>query len=129
MKYILFATLAALSLAVSAQQIYKWTDDKGVTHYGQTPPANVKATVAGIKVDHAPASANAAVAAQRAPEDKAKAQRAAACRSGLAQITAIQSQRQTYQSDGKGNRVVLRDAAAEARVREAQIQMRKNCDE
>lgn len=27
---------------VSATEVYRWTDDKGVTHYSDTPPANKK---------------------------------------------------------------------------------------
>ncbi|SDB81023.1 DUF4124 domain-containing protein [Acinetobacter boissieri] len=34
--------LLLLTTAVNAQDIYKWVDAQGVTHYGQTPPQNTK---------------------------------------------------------------------------------------
>jgi hypothetical protein len=37
----LAVVLAALAIPASAQ-LYKWVDDKGVTNYGSTPPANAR---------------------------------------------------------------------------------------
>ncbi len=39
----ILGTLTAVVLASSAgAQLYKWVDDKGVTNYGSTPPANAR---------------------------------------------------------------------------------------
>lgn len=41
MRLIQLAAIAAACLSLTAlAQVYKWVDEKGVTHYGQTPPAN-----------------------------------------------------------------------------------------
>lgn len=45
--------LAALLLLaagpVPAGQFYKWVDEKGVTHYGEKPPANIKADTVKVR--------------------------------------------------------------------------------
>jgi Domain of unknown function (DUF4124) len=130
MRPILFLALALLSLAASAQQIWKWTDEKGVIHYSENPPPNVNATKSNIKSDRpTEASVNAAQSAQRAQDDKIKAQRKAACKAGLAQVTAAQSQPRASMIDpNNGQRVYLSDAKSEARAQDARTQMRKNCD-
>jgi Domain of unknown function (DUF4124) len=128
MRSILLLSLALLSLAASAQQIYKWTDDKGVTHYSENPPPNVKATKAGIRAVNPAAPVDPAQAATKAQEDKLKAQRQAACRGGLAQLMAAQGKPQVYVTNDKGERVFTTDATTVARTQAAQKQMRKNCD-
>jgi hypothetical protein len=131
MRSILLAImLASISLAVTAEVvIYKWSDEKGVTHYGEAPPANVKAVKAGIRPDRPAAGpGNAAQVAQKTQEDKVKAERARNCRSGLAQITALQSTPQHYVTNAKGERVFSSDGSAERKTVEAQKIMRKNCD-
>ena len=37
---ILLTMMSALTANVSAQQLYKWVDDQGVTHYGEALPSN-----------------------------------------------------------------------------------------
>lgn len=36
--------LAGLAVPAAAQEVYRWKDARGVTHYGDTPPPGVKAT-------------------------------------------------------------------------------------
>lgn len=42
------AMVAALSGPVFADAIYKWVDDKGVTHYGEKAPKNVKSSTVKV---------------------------------------------------------------------------------
>ncbi len=128
MRPILLLCLALASLGVCAQQIYKWTDDKGVIHYSENPPPGVNATKAGIRAVTPTAPVNPAVAAKKKEDDRVKAQRATACRAGLAQITSLQSIPQKYETNSKGERVYSSDGSIEAKTKQAQIQMRKNCD-
>lgn len=59
--------LAGLALSASAQ-VYKWKDAKGVTHYGDAPPARVKATaVRTAPAPKAPAAPTGTPAAAAAP--------------------------------------------------------------
>jgi len=40
-KTILFFLVGAMAVSIaSAQQVYKWTDDKGKVHYGDIPTSN-----------------------------------------------------------------------------------------
>lgn len=70
--------VVALSLwagVSAAQQVYKWKDASGVTHYDQQPPANVKASRLQLKNDPAaplaPAPASTASAANLSAADAA----------------------------------------------------------
>jgi Domain of unknown function (DUF4124) len=40
LHFLIFATVAAPALA----QVYKWVDERGVTHYGEHPPQGAKAS-------------------------------------------------------------------------------------
>lgn len=54
------------SQCVVAAKVYTWTDSKGVVHYGERPPKNVKATLVKTRTGHSdptPAPATAAPAA------------------------------------------------------------------
>ncbi|MDR6234839.1 DUF4124 domain-containing protein [Pseudomonas oryzihabitans] len=46
----LSALALACSLSVQAAQVYKWTDDKGVTHFSAQPPDDQKANEVDVKV-------------------------------------------------------------------------------
>ena len=50
------AVLLAIAFAVApaAHAIYKWVDEKGVTHYSQTPPPDGKAQKVEVKPSGAP---------------------------------------------------------------------------
>ena len=56
--------LAGLAAPAAAQDVYKWKDARGVTHYGDTPPAGVKATA--VRAAPAPAPRAAGVASTAA---------------------------------------------------------------
>jgi len=44
------ALLLAGGLSAQAAQVYKWTDDKGVTHFSAQPPEGQKANEVDVKV-------------------------------------------------------------------------------
>lgn len=63
--HILLASLLALALPAAAD-MYKWVDEKGVTHYSETPPPEgTKAK----KLDLVPSPPNAPAAKPESPED------------------------------------------------------------
>jgi hypothetical protein len=48
-----FTGLLAASISAAApEKVYKWTDSKGVTHYGQRPPANTQTEVIKPQTGH-----------------------------------------------------------------------------
>jgi hypothetical protein len=48
-----FACLLTASISTAAsEKVHKWTDSKGVTHYGQRPPANTQTEVLRPQTGH-----------------------------------------------------------------------------
>ena len=70
--------LLALSTSALASQVYKWVDDKGVTHFGAQPPQDLEATAINTATPPPrPSPAEPAPAAdpqQQAIDEKVKAQ-------------------------------------------------------
>src|SRR5215510_14634371 len=62
----------ALALALCAGNapgaIYKWVDEKGVTHYSEKPPAGKKPAEVPIRTQPAPEASQGAQNAQNAPK-------------------------------------------------------------
>jgi hypothetical protein len=55
MRLPLLLALLFAAVPVAAQQIYRWVDAKGTTHYSQeTPPAGVKAVPVDIRAEEGP---------------------------------------------------------------------------
>ena len=143
----LIATLA-LELAAPAigQQIYKWVDDRGVTHYTTTPPPGGKAQP--MKVQPPPAAKPAAGAkswqeqeaefrarqvereeAQRKQEqaERGAAQRRAACASAQRDLRIVQEQSRIFTLDEKGERQYMEDAQRAEIARKARAFLDQEC--
>jgi Domain of unknown function (DUF4124) len=55
MRLPLFLAVLLIAAPVAAQQIYRWIDEKGTTHYSQDPPpAGVKAVPVPIRAEEGP---------------------------------------------------------------------------
>lgn len=56
MKYLQVIGFSLVSLLFSqtvlADKVYTWTDSKGVVHFGERPPKNVKATLVKTRTGH-----------------------------------------------------------------------------
>jgi hypothetical protein len=99
----LLVALLALPLTLAAQTMYKWVDEKGTTHYSETPPPdNPKATK--VEVKPTPPSSS------RRPEDPAS------WRDRARELE--QERRAREDAEGKGKATAAR---REARCREARI--------
>lgn len=147
MKRAVLSIMAALSLAAAAQGVYKWVDEKGVTHYSESPPPDGKANKVDIK-PNGPAGPvkepdwkarelesrqqnvqkNQADREQKAKEDNDKATRRNICQQALRQITTLQTAVPVYTLNEKGERVYMEDADRQQKVEAAQQRMRENCD-
>ena len=66
-----FLVLAAIA-APACAQVYKWVDERGVTHYGERPPQGRKATEVPDRLGTPPASG--AVRESAPPQDRAPQQ-------------------------------------------------------
>lgn len=72
---LLFSLIASQS--VLAEKVYTWTDSKGVVHFGERPPQNVKATLIKTRTGHsdptpAPAVTPPSAATPAAPASSTK---------------------------------------------------------
>ena len=128
----LIAAGAALLLAavpLHAATLYKWVDEKGVTHYTETPPEGRKATpveLKGVTSDAPPKEPDwkqreidlrrQRIEKNQAEErDRARAERAAAdrknrCIRAQRALLVLQQQRPTYTVDERGEKSYMDDA-------------------
>ena len=68
---LLIPYLLTSSIAIAApEKVYKWTDKKGVTHYGQRPPANTQTEVIKPQTGHSDPVTYAAVPSATQAADK-----------------------------------------------------------
>jgi len=56
-----------LSQSVLAEKVYTWTDSKGVVHFGERPPKDVKATLVRTRTGHSDPTPAQTAAAQPKP--------------------------------------------------------------
>ena len=106
MRAPIFLLAAALVLCgpVAAQQVYKWKDANGATHYSDSPPARGaytrRATVADpVQAAAAPATGEPAAAVPNDP-------RCDTARRNIAALTGSETVRRDTDDDGKGDRVL-----------------------
>ena len=139
--------VAALFAAVSAsaQTMYKWVDEKGVTHFSQDPPPDgnkgaQKIEVKPIQSDRA-ASDNWRQREQESKQLRAKqgveqarnreqeeAQRGQRCRAAQRRADAMKNYARVFRLDEKGERVYYDDKQRESELAEAQSDIAKYCN-
>ncbi len=72
MQMITLLLMPLLAFSLSAQEVYKWTDDQGVVHFSDRKPADAPAHTVQLEAAPATASASAAPApVQSAPDEPA----------------------------------------------------------
>jgi hypothetical protein len=151
MRRAIIAGIALVSAAALAD-MYKWVDEKGITHYSESPPPDEatakKATKMELKVvppsspDAKPYDWKAKEAdsrtqnVQKVQEERAKAEAAAKvtaerkqqCEAAVRQVNLYQQQVPIYSMNDKGERSYVEDADRASRLEAAQDRMRKYCD-
>jgi hypothetical protein len=147
MRPAIVAGLAFLSFAAMAEGMYKWVDEKGITHYSESPPDDPKkATKIDIKPNGPPQGQQYDWRAkeldsrtqnvQKIQEDRAKAeqqakvaeQRKIICQQAVRQNAYYQQQVPVFTVDDKGDRHYAEDNERAKKIADAQEVMRKNCD-
>lgn len=124
--------LICLSQGSFAAKVYTWTDENGVTHYGEHPPKGVNAKKINARTGHseptpAPAAAtpeSTAEAAQEAPNYK-DPERCDAARKNLDTLT---SGARIRIPDENGNMRYLADDEREAKVAETEKIIEESCE-
>jgi len=114
----LAAALLVAALPASAQKIYTWKDAKGVTHYGDAPPAGQKHSERSMGRNPA------------APVTAAAPKVNANCSNARSNLTVLQSTQPVgldEDKDGKADRP-LNAAERASRVKLAQAEVETYCD-
>ena len=134
------AIVLAAALPAAAQALYKWVDEKGVTHYSESPPE--KGSAAKIELKVPPGGAPAAPdwkereiesrkqrieRDQAAREAREAAEKARRCRAAQVALDLLRNGRRVYKLDDKGQRVYLEDEQRPALIQERERDARENC--
>lgn len=126
--------------------MYKWVDEKGVTHFsGTPPPGDAKASRVTPRVvppAKPPKPEDAAAwrakeaefrrrqaerGRQEEAEAQAKAKRERECVRERQRLAALEEPRRVYRRDDQGNRVYLDDAEREKAIAERRLRVREAC--
>lgn len=133
MRRMAFLAVALAATGAFAQTLYKWVDEKGVTHYSEKPPEDRKAAKVEIKVEPAKPGADdwrareqqfrqrqieqsqkdQAAAQQKA---RADAERDKRCRRARESLDSLRNARRLHTLDEKGERVYLEDSQRPAEI-------------
>jgi Domain of unknown function (DUF4124) len=146
MTRIAFLLAAFLPLAVAAQ-MYKWVDEKGVTHYSETPPPDGKANKIDIKSSGPDAPSGAAdwkqkeldarqqriqkeqqEQQQKTQEQNVLTARQKNCVEAQRQLANVQAARPVFTVDEKGEKVFLDDKDREREIDGWKANVRKYCE-
>lgn len=139
---LLFASL--LSLGALSQSMYKWVDEKGVTHFSETPPPEGAKGAAKIEVKTAPQGRpaednwrqrDAESKQQRAKHgleeaqarQQEEAQRPRLCDNAKSRYDQLSGPRALYRLDNKGERVFMEEKERAAELAEARADMARYC--
>jgi type IV secretory pathway VirB10-like protein len=149
---VLAATLLVLALPAAAA-MYKWVDEKGVTHYSETPPPE---GTAAKKIDIAPPPPSSgstgrpetaddwktreleyrqrrlkkesAEAAEKAKADKTAADRKNLCVTAQNKLDILQGGGGIYHLNERGERVFLSDDERAAEISKWRVILKGSCD-
>ena len=131
----------------AAAQMYKWVDEKGVTHYSETPPPDGKGKQVDVKPSGPPASREAPdwkqrelelrqqrlqkeqkEQAEQAREHNAAAVRRNRCLEAQRQLSIVQAARPVFTVNERGEKVYLEDKDRAREIEGWKEHVRNNCD-
>ncbi|MDO8332583.1 MAG: DUF4124 domain-containing protein [Pseudomonas sp.] len=141
---ILGSLLLTLSTTAMASQVYKWVDDKGVTHFGANPPQGQAATSVNTVIAQpkaavkAPTSTTPALdsgeAEQKVIDAKVRqqvaeqaAERKKYCESVRTNLAQLQNNPR-LRTEVNGEQVRLGEDERQAKIAEAQKAIKENCN-
>ncbi|HEX7370770.1 MAG TPA: DUF4124 domain-containing protein [Rhodanobacteraceae bacterium] len=149
LRPLVVASILGLSLAcaagmANAQQIYKWKDANGVTHFSQTPPATGThyskmhlSSAPEISSNPPPANAGDSAQSDSSTDNRARASsgtqpdtpsnRAQLCKQLNSNITLLQSKQPVVAAGSSGKQEVMSDNAREQQLATARAQQAQYC--
>lgn len=131
-------------LAPAAAQVYKWVDEKGVTHYGERPPQGRKANEVEQRLANPAAPGKAAQPDWKEQEiefnkrrikseqtesrnKEREANQRHACEQARYQLNRIKSANRLYRLDEKGERVYQSEEERSAAMARLEQQVAERC--
>jgi hypothetical protein len=135
--------LLLLAFAAAAQTMYKWVDEKGVTHFSESPPPDGNAAKIEVKPvgNEAPRGDDwkqrdlesrqrraAKEAADSEVQKREQQVRAPRCSEARRQLDGLKNSRRIYRTDAKGERVYVEDTERPALIERWEQEVRKYCD-
>ena len=113
----LLACALAYAAPACAEAMYKWVDDKGVTHFSQTPPETSNAQKLEVRTAPASPAADAAPADTKGKGDDAKPQRTEAqkkeraerCKGAQEALAKLESPEPVVRYGEKGEQIPVTD--------------------
>jgi hypothetical protein len=145
----LLAALALAGCACAWADTYKWVDEKGVTHYSESPPPDGKSTKVEIKPPPPEAKEPAGAANWKEKEldfrvrrlekeraeqegkeraDQTAAQRTSRCTSARRQLAIYEEQVPVFKRNERGERVYVEDKDRAGEIEKWRQAVRQNCD-
>jgi hypothetical protein len=143
MRAVALAMLLVLPLLAAGQAMYKWVDERGVTHFSDDPPPDGKGAT---KMEVKPAAPEGARSddwrerelesrRRKAAQDMAEgdqrrkdeAQRAQRCRRAQEGLDTVKNSRRVYTLDDKGERVYMGDSERPAAIARWSAEVEANC--
>jgi len=140
---------ALAALGADAQTMYKWKDEKGVTHFSEHPPADAKSEKNATKVTPkvTPPSGSGAYDANawtnkdaearkrqiergkgEQSEAKDREQRQVACNRARGRLSMLQNTQIIYKDNPDGKRTYMEDSERNAEMARARDAIREHCD-
>lgn len=139
--------LLASAMSAGAQTMYKWKDEKGVTHFSEHPPPDEKAQASKVTPKVTPPSGSGAYdpdawkskdaeARKRQIERgrtervdaKHRERREAACNRARSRLSMLQNTQIIYRDQPDGKRTYMEDSERNAEMGRARDAIRENCD-
>ena len=143
LNMLLLALACALALPALGGELYRWTDENGVVHFSETPPADRDVAAESMPFDSAPAAPAAEAgteagvsAAQQRREDisrkheEARANAAledAECAAWRAELERLEPNRRVFFTNEQGETERMDDVARTDRVAELKSLIAGNC--
>lgn len=145
----LAAVLLLAAFAAVAQPMYRWVDEKGVTHFSQDPPPDgrkatriepramapgkpapvARDTPQAWKEQEAEFRRRQVERSQREERDeRAAGKRAERCSAARQRLALHETQIRVYRRDDKGEKVYYTDEERAGVIREQRDLIRENCD-
>jgi hypothetical protein len=126
--------MVTLCQGVAAAKVYTWTDEKGVTHYGEHPPQGATAKKINARTGHSEPTPTETPAtpeksptpsAEQAPQSTKDPER---CEIAKKNLETLKSNARVRVPDGNGNTRFLLDEERQSKVDETEKVIEESCE-